>query len=117
MSESEIKQPKQDRMTFHYIKSNFFRVVHASGVHGGISPKGEFQMAFFNERTPIPQRVYHDIQIKDGVASLGPEIESERVGKDGVIREVDVEVLMSRETAKVVHTWLGERLAQFDKLS
>lgn len=52
-------QPQQ--VAFDYIKSNFFRVVHADGVTGGGTPNGSIHLAFFSERGPIPQREVRSI--------------------------------------------------------
>jgi hypothetical protein len=76
--EMPAKALPTDRVTFHYIKSGFFRVVYATGVQGGISPKGEIQMAFFNERVPFPQQVAHSIEQSGKSMSVGgnPRIQS-----------------------------------------
>ena len=36
-------------VTFDYIKSNLFRVIHADGVWGGIAPTGKIHLSFFND--------------------------------------------------------------------
>lgn len=41
---------------------------------------------------------------------LGEEVRDERVVRDGVVREVEAECLMTLETAKLVHRWLGEKI-------
>lgn len=102
-----------DKVTFNYIKSNFFRVIHVDGVHGSPTPKGQLQMAIFNERLPIPQQVSHSIN-KD--KQLGGEIFDERVGRTGIIREVEVELLMSLDTAKAINRWLDEQIKQIESL-
>ena len=107
---SEPKLPEQ--LNFHYIKSNFFRVIHADGMHGGVSHNGSIHMALFNERPAIPQQVVHKVT-KDG--SLGSEIREERVTRDAIVREVAVEVLMSLRTAKSLHKWLGEHVKRLEK--
>lgn len=103
------------KVVFHYIKSNYFRVIYATGVQGGISPKGDIEIAFFNERNPLPERIAHSLTKPSGLPTddvmLGPEIAAERVSKEGVVREVEVQIVMNRATAQAVHQWLGQHLA------
>src|SRR3989442_6878794 len=46
---------KPQDVTFHYIKSSQFRVVHADGIIGGVTPRGLIHIAVFSERPAIPQ--------------------------------------------------------------
>jgi hypothetical protein len=100
------------RIRFDYIKSSFFRVVHAEGMLGGIGPRGFIQMAIFNERWPIPKQATHELSA-DG--KLGNEIMSERISRDAVVREVEVEVLMDLNTAKQMLIWLQDRISEIEK--
>lgn len=100
----------EETLAFHYIKSNYFRVIHADGIHGGVTPKLKIQMAFFSERNPIPQTTVHGVsETSDGVV-LKDEIRSKRVTKSGIIREVEAEILMDLETAKALYKWLDEKI-------
>lgn len=90
----------------HYIKSNGFRVIHVDGMIGGPSPAMDgIVMALFSERDPIPLRTVHR------VSPDGTYTESEREGRDGITREVDVNAIMSVETAEMVGRWLLEKAA------
>ena len=95
------------RITIHNIKSPFFRTVHADGLFGGVTPHGYIQMSFWNERAPIPQIIEHEIESN---GTLGKEIEASRIGKTGLVREVDVDVIMNLETAIAVKKWLDEKI-------
>ena len=98
------------RVRFSYLKAQSHRVVHADGVIGGIAPRGNsIVMSFFNERVPIPREVVHSVNA-DG--SLGDEIVSERVSREGVVREVETTILIEPATARQLHEWLGKRLEQ-----
>lgn len=94
-------------ITFHHIKSNFFRVIHADGVWGGVTPHLQIQMAFFSERLPIPEIVKHTIT-PDG--QLGKEVVADRVTREGVVREIEASVVVSLEVAKVLRAWLDEKI-------
>lgn len=96
-------KPKE-KVTFHYIKSNGFRAVHADGVWGGVTPRGYITMSFFSERAPIPQSLTHEVvQNKLGVET---DIES----KTGIVREVEIEVLVDLPMAKSLIPWLQEKI-------
>lgn len=118
---SEQNSTKLAPLEVHYIKGNFFRVVHANGVFGGITPKNEIQMDFFSERWAIPQVVRYELsqtaEIEGGQfqqLSLGNEIDRE--GKDGAVREVEVGVTVSLETAKSMLNWLKKNVEQLESI-
>jgi hypothetical protein len=98
-------KPDIDRIDFHYIKSNSFRVIQAQGAIGGPSPKGKgIQMAVFNERFSIPQKT----TFKIAKGKLDEEIS--RVDRGGIVREVEAEIVMSLEDAEAIATWLAENI-------
>ncbi len=104
---------KENRITFDYIKSNFFRVIHVDGIIGGISPRaGLIQMSMWNDRWPIPKQATYELT-KDG--TLGEEIISERVQRDAVVREVEVIALMDIDVAKQMRSWLDDQITTLDK--
>jgi hypothetical protein len=94
--------------TFDYIKSNYFRVVFASGMTGGVTPTGDMiQMSVFNERGPIPQTEVFKIA-PDG--RVGPPVLEKRVARDAIVREVEVTIAMSIEGARAMRDWLDRAL-------
>ena len=94
----------------HYIKSSNFRVVHCDGVWGGLTPRGNIAMNCFSERSAIPTKVEHKLT-PDG--SLGEEILRE--SKGGVVREIEIEVLLDMNMAKSVLAWLTDRVAEAEE--
>ena len=108
---SEESLPEQ--VEFHYIKSNGFRVVHADGVWGGTTPRGYITMSFYSERSPIPRRITREVKAQqldsgDRVHVLGEEIA--RDAKNGLVREVEVEVMVDLEMAKSLLKWLENKV-------
>lgn len=95
------------RMGYDLIKSNYFRVVFAEGVFGGVSPSGYINMALFNERFPLPTHLEY---VVTDAGNLGDEILEARVGRDSIIREVETEVVLSLDGAKKMHAWLGRKI-------
>ena len=100
--------PKSVR--FHYLKSSQFRVILAEGAIGGITPNGMVHMALFNERAAIPREMVHSVNA-DG--TLGTE--TAREGKEGVVREMEVDVMLSPTSARLLHTWLGEQIRKLEQ--
>ena len=105
MSEPEKPEPKTVR--FHYIKGPAFHTLHVDGVIGGITPRGEIHLAFYVERMPIPTQTEHTIKA-DG--SLGEEIRDLRVARQGIIRELPVDIMLNAEAAERLHDWLGRHV-------
>ena len=107
-------EPVPDRMSFDYIKSNFFRVIHADGVVGSVTPRLGIHMDFWSERLAIPKRVVHNVE-PDG--TLGEEIRDEREARDALVREVEVGVVVDLGTAKSIAKWLAEKIARAERLT
>lgn len=87
-----------------YEKGNFFRVIHADGAYGGITPHGNLHFAFYSERSAIPKQVEFDVV--DGLP--GPERVIDT--KKGLFREIETDVVMSFGTAVQFKFWLEHQL-------
>ena len=96
-----------DEITFDFVRSPHFRVVHSNGAWGGITPRRELSVTFYSERGSIPDSVTHALA-SDG---LGSEIR--RTGTNNVQRECEVEVLMSMQDAVNLHRWLESRIEEW----
>ena len=107
----KTKQPTE--VAFDYIKSNFFRVIHADGAFGGLGPSGSIHMALYNERQAIPTQTVYALE---GIG-LGPEIKGKRKGREGLVREVEVDVIMSAEQARALRTWLTDKIESVESLN
>lgn len=98
-----------ENVVFEYIKSPFFRVIHADGAVGGVTPSGNIHFALYSERGPIPKQTVHG-RNPDG--TLGDPIPSQTISRAGIIREMDVDVVMNRALVPVLITWLKKALEQ-----
>lgn len=94
---------------FSYLKSNSFRVIHVDGALGGPTPSGYIHMTLYSERAAIPQQTEYEITAE---GTLGKEVTDLRVGRDGIVRELEVDAIMNVATARALHEWLGTRLEQ-----
>ena len=95
----------QDRVRFHYLKSSGYRVIHVDGAIGGPTPSGYIHMSMYSERNAIPIEQVQPIN-KDG--SLGDPIET--VKRDGVVRDMEIDAIMSIGTAKLIRDWLDSHI-------
>ena len=62
---------------------------------GEVLPREAILLSFYSERLPIPQKLVHEVTAE---GRLGKE--TSRKTKEGLIREVDVEVLMDLDMSK-----------------
>jgi hypothetical protein len=109
MVDTPISGDAPQRIKFHYIKGQQFRVVHVDGLIGGVTPKGLIHIAVYSERPAIPQVTEHVLS-EAGV--LG-DIASQE-GKEGIVREIDVDLMITRTTAVEFRDWLTERIKDID---
>ncbi len=101
------------RVSMHYIKSSSFRLIHADGALGGMTPDGKgVHMTLFNQRQPIPQRTVHSVA-DDGELVEDPAL---RVARDGIVREVEVGVVMDIDTARQLRDWLDGWVGRLHEL-
>ena len=105
-------------LPIHFIKGNHFRVVHASGVWFGADPQGNVHLTFYNERTAIPQKII--IKIDQATGLFTGEDESKRESKEGIVREMEVDIILSPIVAQGIFKKLQENItaaAQAQELS
>ena len=80
------------------------------GAVGSPTPKGDIHITFYLERAPIPVKVTHEIRSE---GTLGGIVASE--GKTGIIRELQLGVIMDLSCASAVRDWLSERILEIQK--
>lgn len=110
---SSTSKPTPDKIKFDFIKSNYFRTIHADGVWGGVNGHLDIAMAFYSERPAIPQQI--TMPVENG--KLGNELEDKRVGRDAVIRDVEIAVTMNVEVARSFRQWLDDRIRAIDEIN
>jgi hypothetical protein len=109
-----ISAPKpSNRLVIEFIKSQQFRVVHVDGAIGGPTLAGLIHLAVFSERAAIPRRIV--ASVVDGI--VGDPIAEETVVRDGVIREIDTDMIMSVSAAEDVIRLLTKIVASMKAAS
>ena len=108
VSKAQENEPneKEAEIVFSYFKSNFFRVVHADGAWGGLSPRGDIHISFYNERAAIPDTSRIAVSPATGEV-LKPE---EFVASSRFVREVEVDVVVDLATAYQLRKWLDDKI-------
>ncbi len=103
------KVAKPDQVTFHYLKGPDFRTIHVDGAIGGLTPSGHLHIAFYAERMAIPQQTTQQVN-PDG--TLGDE--STREVKEGVVRQMETDIIVNESTARNIKVWLDQKLEEFE---
>src|ERR1700679_4010722 len=81
----------------HFVKGNHFRVAPASGAWFGTDPQGNFHLTFYSERLPLPKKIIFKLNEKGQF--LHEDI-SKRESKDGIVREMEIDIVMSVAAAQ-----------------
>jgi len=107
--------PKSNKeITFKYIFTYDYNPVYVNGAHGGVSPRGELIMNFYLERAPLPNSVSHEIT-QNGTIGAESAMEPEDL-QSSLVRYVSNGVVLSPQTARDLHAWLGEKINELDTL-
>jgi hypothetical protein len=102
----------QKNVVIEYIKSQLFRVVHADGAVGGVTPSGNLHIAFFSERPAIPRMMVHR---RNENGTLGDLLPEQTVVRPGMIREMDVDIMIQPHAVGSLIKWLQERQVELEK--
>jgi hypothetical protein len=97
-----------DVVEIHYIKTHSYRTYFADGVFGGLTPTGKLYMEFFLHRAVTPQVIKYKITPEGAISKE----EAERIGKTGIVRQIEAGIEMDIETAKVLREWLDNKISE-----
>ncbi|MGI6756784.1 MAG: hypothetical protein ACOX32_02570 [Bacteroidaceae bacterium] len=99
---------------FKYIFDDSYNPIYINGAQGGINPHGEIISNFYLERLALPNSQTQELNA-EGVP--GNIIDSEPSDlNQSFVRVIKVGVIMNLQTAKSIHTWLGEHIETLEKL-
>lgn len=116
MAENDTTQqgadPSNEReIRFKYVKSNFFRVIHADGAWGGIATRGNIHMSFYNERAALPDS--SAIRFDADGKVVAPE---EAQTSSSMVREIECDVVFDLVTAIGLRRWLDEKIKELNNI-
>jgi hypothetical protein len=105
---------EQPTKTFNivFFRAPFFRTVQADGAWGRISPANSIHLSLFNDCGPLPAVATHKIRA-DGILT-GEMNVSIPAGTD-LVRQVEVDVVLSLESAKAVRDTLENFIKLLEK--
>lgn len=101
---------REHEVVFKYVKSNFFRVIHADGAWGGLSPRGDIHISFYNERAAIPDSSSFTVA-EEGIVK--PE---QFTTSSKLVREIEADIIVDLLTAKSLHNWLANKIEALESL-
>ena len=99
---------------FKYIFTYDYNPVYTNGAHGGVTPRGELVVNFYQERPPIPNAVTNDLN-PNGTIGGEVAVEPEDLSRS-LVRFVSNGVVMNCQTARELHAWLGEKVREMEAL-
>jgi hypothetical protein len=113
VTEDETKgngQKQLKQITIKYTRSKDYKLVPANGCFGGVTPRGEIQLEFFQEHVPAPDIVVHDVTEQ---GTLGPEKVRHTEGE--LVRELQIAVVLQPNQAENIARWLLGKVEGFKK--
>jgi hypothetical protein len=103
---------KGSEIEFVFELDSDYRLVPCNGIWGGLTSRGDFRIDFFVESQAIPERVTN--AINEETQTLGKE--TRRNPPKQIIRQMQVGVLMSADTAASLIGFLQERIEERQKI-
>jgi hypothetical protein len=102
-------------ISFKYIFKYDYNPVYVNGAHGGVSPRGEIIANFYLERQPLPNEISHAINPDGSIGTDVVAMDPENLNST-IVRFVSSGVVLNYQNAKVMHAWLGDQIAELERL-
>lgn len=90
-----------------YNKKPDFSLKYVNGAVGGLGPQGEIFINFFCEKMAISEENF-EILDKTRINLPKEELEDTKI----IVRDIETGVIMNRDRAMELYTWLGKNLNQ-----
>lgn len=105
---------KNAEFKFKYIFTYDYNPVYINGAHGGVTPRGELVVNFYQERQPLPNAITHEVN-PNGTIGGEVAVEPEDLNKS-MVRFVSNGVVVNYQTARELHYWLGEKIKEMEAM-
>ena len=105
---------KNPEFKFKYIFSNDYNPVYVNGAHGGVTPRGELVVNFYQERLPLPDAITHELN-PNGTIGKEVAVEPGDLNKS-LVRFLSNGVVLTYQTARDLHHWLGEKIKEMETM-
>ena len=105
---------KNPEFKFKYIFTYDYNPVYVNGAHGGVTPRGELVVNFYQERQPLPNAITHELN-PNGTIGKEVAVEPGDLNKS-LVRFVSNGVVLTHQTARELHYWLGEKIREMEAM-
>jgi hypothetical protein len=105
---------KNPEFKFKYIFTYDYNPVYINGAHGGVTPRGELVVNFYQERQPLPNAMTHELN-PNGTIGREVAVEPEDLNRS-LVRFISNGVVVNYQTARELHFWLGEKIKEMEAL-
>jgi hypothetical protein len=102
-------------ISFKYIFKYDYNPVYVNGAHGGVSPRGEIIANFYLERQPLPNEISHAINPDGSIGADVVAVDPENLNSL-IIRYVSSGVVLNYQNAKALHSWLGDKVEELERM-
>src|SRR5512135_998057 len=103
---------KRNEIKFKYVFADNYNPAYVNGAHGGLTPRGELVVNFYLERLDLPSSITHEI-LPNG--ALGNELSQDPADtNNSLVRFIESGIVLTYENARIIHTWLGERIKEME---
>lgn len=106
----------EQKITFKYIFKYDYNPVYVNGAQGGISPRGEIIANFYLERPPLPNEISHAINPDGSIGADVIAVDPENLDSS-IVRYVSSGVVLNHQNAKALHSWLGDKITELERLA
>ncbi len=103
---------RNPQFKFKYVFTYDYNPVYVNGAHGGVTPRGELVINFYQERQPLPNSITQELN-PNGTVGAEVAVEPEDLNRS-LVRFVSNGVVLSHSTARELHYWLGEKLKEME---
>jgi len=105
------KEQKRE-VEFKFVKPSDYKVLFANGVHGGMTPRGNFVMHFFHEYLPPPPVEVITLDEKGKIQEIRSlrEEEEKKAGRSIFTRDLVVGITMPPEQAVSIANWILDKV-------
>ncbi len=103
-----------DRINFRYVKDDGYRIVPASGAHGGITPDRQVIAHLFVELSALPETVTQEAT-SDGKLAQPKAPTPGDEGARWFERRLTVGILMAPDKARSIGQWLIAQAARVEQ--
>jgi hypothetical protein len=100
-----------ERAEARYVRSTLCRVIRVDGGHGGLTAQGAIHLGIYAERTVTPDMSVYVLDTTHRTVTEQPQRPSRTW-----VREVEADLILTRESARAIRNWLDLQLKRIDSI-